>query len=174
MAKLLESSAARERIIYGVSSGTLDDKLAQAFEAGTPLVSKRIASLHWLQDNGFRTYGMICPSLPNRDYAQFASTQAEAIRADRCEHVWGEVINVRGQSMTRTASALRQHGYAWEASELERVSTDKEAWEAYARETFNAHAELYHGTNKLRFLQYVTKASLPWWSERADIGAICL
>ena len=65
----------KERIIYGVSTGTLDDNLAQAFEQGCPLVSKRIQSLHWLQDNGFRTFGMICPSLPFEDgweYGVFA------------------------------------------------------------------------------------------------------
>src|SRR5947208_2637146 len=52
------------RMIFGVSTGTFDDRLAAAFEEGTPLVSKRINSLHVLQDNGFRTYAMVCPSLP--------------------------------------------------------------------------------------------------------------
>src|SRR4051812_36658543 len=51
-------STHRDRMIYGVSTGTLDDDLARVFEKGTPLVSKRIQSLHWLQDNGFRTFGM--------------------------------------------------------------------------------------------------------------------
>jgi DNA repair photolyase len=52
----------KHRMIYGVSTGTLDDRLAASIEDGTPLVSKRIASLHWLQNHGYRTFGMICPS----------------------------------------------------------------------------------------------------------------
>jgi DNA repair photolyase len=48
----------RHRFILGVSSGTPDDNVARVLEAGTPLVSKRVESLHWL------------------------------IRADSCEHVW--------------------------------------------------------------------------------------
>jgi len=52
----------RDRIIFGLSTGTLDDKLARSFEQGTALVSQRLKILHWLQDNGFRTFGMICES----------------------------------------------------------------------------------------------------------------
>lgn len=87
----------RDRVIYGVSTGTLNDDLAKCFEQGTSLVSKRIESLHWLQDNGFRTFGMICPSLPHTHadaYLSFSKAAAEAIRVEKCEHVWAEVMNV--------------------------------------------------------------------------------
>ena len=168
----------KDRVIYGVSTGTLDDALALAFEEGTPKVSKRIQSLHWLQDKGFRTFGMICPSLPlttAADYPAFARNCAEALRAEKCEHVWAEVINVRGESMLRTCAALRKAGFNDEADRLERVSGDKEAWEDYARRTFEAHAEVYQGEpGKLRFLQYVNKASRPYWEARVGDGAILL
>jgi hypothetical protein len=177
----------RARVIFGVSTGTLDDKLATAFEAGTPLVSKRIQSLHWLQDNGFRTFGMICPSLPQavgRDsvepYLNFAREMATAIRADRCEHVWAEVMNVRGESFTRTHAALMAAGYTEEAGNLFSAMQQKGEWEDYARATFEAHAGVYarqlgaDGTPKLRFLQYVTAASKTWWKEQEPRGAILL
>lgn len=166
----------RDRMIYGVSTGTLDDMLAAAFEQGTALVSKRIQSLHKLQDQGFRTFGMICPSLPFstiEGYAYFAQKIAEAIRADRCEHVWAEVMNVRGESMRRTVKCLREAGYDREASELFRVSTSPDAWEDYARNTFRAHAN-YIPKGKLRFLQYVSKANLPWWQTAQAEGAVLL
>lgn len=172
--------SARTRVIYGVSTGTLDDKLAAAQEVDCPLVSKRLASLHWLQDNGFRTYGMICPSLPQVDYARFSADMAAALRADKCEHVWGEVINARGESFTRTHKALMEAGFYREAHDLEIVSTDKDCWEKYARDTFNAHADIYagqlgaDGKPKLRFLQYVTAASKPWWQGQEKKGAILL
>ena len=163
------------RVIYGVSTGTLDDNLARAFEAGTPLVSKRLHSLHVLQDRGYRTFGMICPSLPlpSGDYEGFARTMFDAIRGDRCEHVWGEIINVRGESMVRTINSLQAGGFDAEAAALARVSSDKAVWEEYARATFEAHAPLY-APGKLRFLQYVTAASKPWWASQQHRGAVLL
>ena len=92
----------RQRLFFGLSSGTLDDSLARSFEAGTPLVSKRLEALRWLQDEGFRTFAMLCPSLPQRDYPQFARDMAAAIRWERCEHIWAEVLNARGESFQRT------------------------------------------------------------------------
>ncbi len=170
-----------QRIIYAVSTGTLDDQLAKAFEAGTPLVSKRIASLHQLQDRGLRTYGMICPSLPHRDYTAFAAEAWAAIRADKCEHVWTEVINVRGDSMIRTCAALRAAGYEWEARQLEHAAADKDHWEAYARATFEGHVladkacmPFDKRPAKLRQLQYITAASKAWWTARQADGAILL
>jgi DNA repair photolyase len=171
----------QRRVIYGVSTGTLDDRLASAFEHGTPLVSKRLASLHWLQDNGFRTFAMVCPSLPQNDYDKFAREMANALRYEKCEHVWAEVLNARGESFSRTLSALSKADFHWEEYEFAHVSRDKEAWEEYARRTFTVHAEVCSqfdvppsGGPKLRFLQYVTTATRPWWSARQNQGAIML
>jgi len=164
------------RMIYGVSTGTLDDRLSAAFEGGTPLVSRRIQSLHQLQDQGLRTFGMICPSLPKADgrYADFADEMKNTIRADRCEHVWAEVINVRGESMSRTVEKLRLAGYHDHADSLYRAASDKAYWESYARATFLAHVQAGYRPNQLRYLQYVTKESRSWWEPRQTEGAIML
>lgn len=186
----------KERLIFGVSTGTLDDRVAAAFESGCALVSKRLASLHWLQDHGFRTFGMVCPSLPfPRDvtgrplgYLYFAWSMAMAIRASRCEHVWAEVINVRGESFRRTEAQLRAHGLNDYAADLHHVATDPEAWEGYSRETFVAHAQVYAtelggvpgppaaspSGPKLRFLQYVKASTREWWEGRRARGAVVL
>ena len=166
----------RERLIFGVSTGTLDDGLAKAFEDGTPLVSKRIQSLHWLQDNHFRTYGMICPSLPlggSDDYYKFAEESAAAIRADRCEHVWAEVINLRGESFTRTCAALDAGGFQRERERLHETSINRDEWESYARATFEGHAA-WLPKGKLRFLQYVTPSTRSWWERQKGRGAVVL
>lgn len=179
-----QGTRAKERVIYGVSTGTLDDDLARSFEQGTPKPSKRIESLHWLQDNGFRTYGMLCPSLPlpSKDYHAMAADMANAIRSHKCEAVWTEVINVRGESMTRTCAGLRAGGYDAHADALEKVSTDKAAWEQYARHTFDGHAKAYDGDKatdhiggpKLRTLHYVTVASKKFWTRQIPFGAVML
>lgn len=169
----------RSRLIFGVSTGTLDDAQAAAFEQGCPKVSKRLESLHWLQDNGFRTFGMICPSLPQQDYDQWALDMAQSIRADQCEHVWAEVMNPRGAAMPQTVKALHDAGYEWQAQQLDLVSKDKVAWENYARQTFLAHVPNYSnalgpGISRLRFLQYVTNSTRDWWSFHVQDGAVLL
>jgi DNA repair photolyase len=171
---------ARERVIYGVSTGTLDDEIARAFEQGTPLVSSRIKSLHWLQERGYRTFGMVCPSLPlvnAQEYMKFSHSIMDAIRVEKCEHVWAEVINVRGDSMTRTVGALRSAGFEQHAALLEHVSTDQTAWNSYNAATFHAHATELAARGqqgKLRFLTYVTKDTKPYWEECRAAGAVLL
>lgn len=168
---------ARDRIIYGVSTGTTDNKLAKSFEQGTPLVSKRIESLHWLQNNGFRTFGMICPSLPRPkgDYEEFSQEICEQIRINhpKMEHIWAEVINVRGDSLTATSAGLREGGFNEEAQALEAVSGDTAAWEEYNKATFLGHTKNIP-SNKLRYLTYVTPKTLPWWETQTKLGAVLL
>ena len=164
-----------QRIMFGFSTGTLDNQMAKAFESGTALVSKRLQSLHWLQDRGLRTFGMICPSLPQDDYDGFSREICAAINVDKCEHVWAEIINVRGASLNKTLESLRKAGFNSEADRLAAVSGPRSqaAWEDYSRRTFLAHTRNI-APEKLRFLQYVDKSSVAWWSEHCRIGAVPL
>lgn len=165
-----------QRLILGFSTGTLDDDLAAAIERGTGMVSKRIEALHELQDLGIRTFGMICPSLPygtQEEYDEFSRAMCDALRVDRCEHVWAEVINLRGNSLTATAAALRDAGYEAEADRLEAESGSKAAWEKYAHMTFEAHKK-HVPADKLRFLQYVKENTADCWSCMRQHGAVLL
>lgn len=162
-----------QRLIFGFSTGTLDDKIASAIETGTSLVSKRLESLHWLQDNKFRTFGMICPSLPQTDYDTFSRDICAAIRVEKCEDVWAEVINVRGSSLTRTANALRNKGFETEAKALEFSMENKKQWEDYSRATFEAHTKNIPA-DKLHFLQYVDARNIEWWTSKKKAGAVLL
>jgi DNA repair photolyase len=182
----------RRRVIFGVSTGTVDDAQGQIIEPDCPKVSRRLQSLHQLQDEGFRTFGMLCPSLPQRDYAEFADACFESIRATRCEHVWAEVINPRGPAMERTVRALQDGGYEWQAAELRKCAKDPTLWEDHARQTFLAHVARMSGMNydhpdnfkdtpapainatRLHFLQYVTKTTAAWWHAQRSNGAVCL
>jgi hypothetical protein len=161
----------------GFSTGTLDDDVAKAIEAGTARVSKRIESLHWLQDEGYRTFAMICPSLPpvDGDYQRFSREICEAIRVDRCEHGWAEVINLRGRSLVRTLGTLHIAGFEDEALALSAVmgAGNKRAWEHYSRATFLAHTKNVPA-GKLRFLQYVDESTVDWWARRRKGGAVLL
>jgi DNA repair photolyase len=173
----------RSRLVCGVSTGTFDDALAQALETGTPLVSKRIESLHKLQDAGIRTFAMVCPSMPMSsvtDYEAFAKLAAKLLRYDNCEHVWAEVMNVRGENFTRTIKSLEDAKLTKVAKLLSSVSGVKvtplarERWEEYARATFEAHAT-NDSTGMLRFLQYVDRdKDLPYWQAQEGNGAVIL
>ncbi len=163
----------QHRVIYGVSTGTQSDAVGKVIEPGTALVSKRLASLHELQKAGYRTFGMICPSLPVLDYLGFARDMWKAIGGAHCEQVFAECMNLRGASFSRTVGALRAAGMVAAADRLERVSRDKAAWEEYARETFLAHATCYDG-KQLRFLQYVTNDTAAWWEANRKNGAVPL
>lgn len=175
---IVTQEGVRSRMIFGVSTGTFDDGLAAAIEHGTPRVSKRIESLHVLQDSGFRTFAMICPSLPKDGspaYEEFANEAAALVRYARCEHVWAEVINLRGESFTRTIDALRVNGFGRMADQLHHVTHTAGAWEEYNRQTFLAHAKACAPwVGKLRFLTYVTDASRPWWQKHIARGAVLL
>jgi DNA repair photolyase len=163
------------RMIYGFSTGTLDDKLCDSFEKGTARVTKRLKSLYWLQDNGYRTFGMLCPILPQRNYEEYADRAAKAIRVEQCEHVWGEVINVRGDSLVATCKALEKEGFTEEMERLNGVCGpgSGEAWEQYARAAFEGLANRMP-PGKLRFLQYVKPETLDWWFPRKADGAVLL
>ena len=164
-----------QRLIFGFSTGTLDERICQAIELGTARVSQRIKALHWLQDHGFRTFGMLCPTLPQEDYATFSRSACEAIRVEKCEHVWAEVINVRGDSLTNTCDSLCAAGLHHEADQVMRVHgpNAKDAWEEYARQTFLAHTANIP-PDKLRFLQYLTPRSADWWAPKRQCGAVLL
>jgi hypothetical protein len=160
------------RVIYGFSTGTLDSSLAKIYEVRTGLVSKRLDALHWLQDNGYRTFGMVCPVLPQRDYDQFAAEVAEKIRVDQCEHVWAEVLNKRCDSLKATSLALRKAGRLEEAVRVEAVA-DRSAWENNARDVFLALSKVVP-PEKFRFLQYVTKDTRDWWEQKTGDGVVLL
>jgi len=164
----------KSRMIFGVSTGTLDDKLAKVLEAGTPLVSKRIKSLHKLQDNGFRTFGMICPSLPQVNFQKFSDDICAAIRVDKCEHVWAEPMNCRGANFAKTHAALTAAGFTKEATMLAAVSGKGKgkAWDDYAWATFQAHTKNVPAA-KLRFLHY-PKGQRKKWLPEVPKGAVLL
>ena len=172
------SKEQKRRVIFGLSTGTLNDDLARAIEPTCPSATKRCEALRWLQDNGFRTFAMLCPILP-QDMDRFVTKVNKLIRPELCEHVWAEVINLRGESMDKTVAGLKEAGLDQAAAELSAVSgpENKAAWEEYARKTFLALAKAIPSTGKepkLRFLQYVTKGSSDWWERQVPNGAVIL
>jgi len=146
-------------MMFGFSTGTINDKVAAAIERHVPSPSARLKALHWLQDKGFRTYGMLCPILPQKDAAAYkacAQEAMQAIRADRCEEIWAEAVNFRAgtkeptqdpddqhqrDSFEATHRALLNGGFKDEAALFRNVAEDPTAWEQYTRSLFEALVE---------------------------------
>jgi DNA repair photolyase len=174
-ASLGNAFGARRRVIYGMSIGTLDDELAAAYEARNTRVSIRLEALYHLQDAGLRTFAMVGPILPQEGYNEFAGDMADAIRVDQCEHVWAEMIRVRGKGISRTARALINVGFWNEAAHLASISGPgrDETREEHAMEAFENQTQ-FVPANKLRFLHYPSMKNLAWWRDRVDQGAVLL
>jgi DNA repair photolyase len=77
------------RLIYGVSTGTLDDTVARAIEPDTPKPSHRLKSQRQLQATGCRTFGMVCPSLPMAGpaYEEFSRDIMNELQVHQCASV---------------------------------------------------------------------------------------
>ncbi len=84
------------RFVIGLSIGTLDDAWASRVEIGTSSPTARVKALHRLQDAGVPTFGMLCPIFPDALAGEGVERLVAAIRPDRCETVWSEPYNDRG------------------------------------------------------------------------------
>jgi len=164
----------KHRVIYGLSTGTLDDVVAKAVEPDAPPPSKRLQALRDLQQSGHRTFAMLCPILP-QDLVGFTKAANQQINFSKCEGVWAEVLNRRGKSMNLTAEALEEAKLPDWANKLHLVygKNSTPQWEAYARSAFAALTAIIP-SEKLHFLQYVTSKSLAWWHPQIPFGAIPL
>jgi len=164
----------KKRMIYGFSTGTLEDDVTRSFEIGTSSVSGRLKALKKLQDDGYRTFGMLCPILPQSDYAAFAKKVAKEIDIEACEEVWAEALNARGDAMRDTSAALRRKNFNAQADLMDKVSGDNMAWENYAEQTFLALTKVIPA-KKLHFLQYVDNAkNYAAWEKHQAKGAVLL
>jgi DNA repair photolyase len=179
---------AKARIIFGLSAGTLDDAIARAIEPDAPSPTQRLEALRNLQDAGFRTFGMVCPILPQADPDAYAKQVMKRIRPARCEHIWAEPVNARTKRQTGrqkedsfqdTLRALRRavkegHPDREIADRFEKVISDKAAWGQYCRETFEAFAKVAP-PEKLRWMQYPkTDKEIRWWLGQRKRGALVL
>jgi DNA repair photolyase len=85
----------KNRVIVGLSTGTLDAEWAGRVEKGTSNPRARLRALRSLQDAGIPTYGMLCPVFPDVLINGQLDELIDEIRPERCEHVWAEPFNDR-------------------------------------------------------------------------------
>ena len=166
----------KDRIVYGLSTGTFRDEISACIEGNTSSIRERIEMVKVLQESGYRTYGMLCPILPSE--MPYLDKLVDAIEPGKCEHIWAEAINLRGKSLVRTRDKLKSCGLDGDAHSLEQVMGNKENWRNYSKELFlNVRAELEKrgASDKLRYLQYVTGEPKEFTQFfESESGALCL
>jgi DNA repair photolyase len=163
----------KDRVMYSLSTGTISEDISKAIEGNASLISARVKALHWLQDNGYRTYGMICPVIPSE--VKGVSKLLDQVRPQLCEYVWAEAINVRGKSLINTYNKLKVSGLENDADELKRVMESKLNWNTYSVTLFKNFQEEMHNRgllDKLRFLQYMNPEIEKHFRDQP--GAVCL
>lgn len=104
----------RDRVVVGLSIGSLDPDWTRRVERGTPMPKARLAALHALQDAGVPTFGMMCPVFPDAltDNGEHFEALLDATRPDRCETVWAEPYNDR-DNWSRVRAGYDPSSNAW-------------------------------------------------------------
>jgi DNA repair photolyase len=153
-----ELQAYRDRIVYGLSTGTTLSVISQAVEERASDITERVRALHWLQNNGFRTFGMICPVIPSE--VDNVMQLLEQVRPELCAGVWVEPLNIRGKSLVNTFNKLVAAGLEDHAVELQRVMGNKRALIEYSKRLFlGFQSEMQHRglIDKMHYLHYRSK-----------------
>lgn len=166
-------SSYKNRITYSLSTGTSIEEISETIEKNASTIKERVKTLHWLQDNNYRTYGMICPVLPSE--TKYAKELLDQVRPSICEDVWVEPINVRGKSINNTFNKLKNAGLEEHAEELKKVIGDKDKWIEYSKKLFLAFKSEMRQRNqleKLHYLQYVSKKDREFFKNQDE--AVCL
>lgn len=145
-----------DRIVVGLSIGTLDDEWAKRMEVGTSPPSARVRAHHRLQDAGVPTFGMLCPMFPEVLEGDHLERLVEAIRPHLCEEVWAEPYNNRvNWEQVRAAYEPGTAEYEWMTDVFEQGNVA--AWSKYATELYVrilVIAKRGGWTHKLKYLLY--------------------
>lgn len=162
LAKALEDY--KERVIYGISTGTTRKDISRILEERAAPIEERVKAIHWLQDNNYRTFGMICPVGVYESDEESVKKLLDNVRPEHkcCEAVWVEPINARAGNFKAIVSKFTENGLNTEVELMEQTREDKDrsAWFEYSKSLFNNFkAEMMRRgvLDKLNFLQYYHK-----------------
>lgn len=155
-----------DRVVVGLSIGSLDDDWAAKMEPGTSSPTARVRALRALQDAGVPVFGMFCPVFPNVAHdADHLGRLLNAVRPELCESIWVEPANNRSSAdAEREVYPPGSEWRAWydkvypPANEKGRKKPgDSMTWSVYATVLYNhvrAHARAHGWLDRLGYLLY--------------------
>lgn len=117
------------RLLFGMSLPTLDDKLARVYEPGAPAPSLRLRTLHRAKAAGIPVYVAMAPTYPECTPSDLAAT-LKAVKELNPVTIFHEPINLRADNAGRIAVHAAQCGVSLNTSVFE----TKTSWRSYAVE----------------------------------------
>lgn len=151
----------RDRVLVGLSLTATPDKedIMLAVEPNASPISERMAALELAYKIKLRTYGMLCPLLPNvADSPEQIDRLVGFGKKIGAEEVFAEAVNARGSGLRLTEDSLIAAGFAAEAKAIHSIRK-RENWSAYAVSLIKRLQTAMHNhgmTKCLRYLQYPT------------------
>lgn len=119
-----------DRLLFGMSLPTLNNRLAKIYEPTAPGPSARLKTLQGACDAGLSVYVAVAPTYPECDEADVRKTLLAVKELDPVT-IFHEPINIRAENVERIEKHARKLGLKMNTE----VFATPEAWRAYAIES---------------------------------------
>lgn len=127
------------RLLFGMSLPTLNNKLAKIYEPKAPAPSQRLATLRAAKEAGLNVFVAVAPVYPECDDADMRAT-LEAVKELDPVTIFMEPINIRADNVARIEEHARSLGVTLNTE----VFKTPQTWAKYAMDQmvgFEAHAK---------------------------------
>jgi len=115
------------RLLFGMSIPSMDDKLVRLYEPKAPAATRRIETLKRAKDEGIPTYLAVAPTFPEEQKAEFTKFITVIKDLDPVT-IFHEPVNIRGKNVTLMEDAFEMEGAAFHSDVFE----DRKKWSCYA------------------------------------------
>jgi len=126
-----------DRLVFGMSLPTLNDKWAKVYEPKAPGVKARLDTLEAAKAAGLHVYVAMAPTYPECDEADLRATLTAIKELDPIT-VFHEPINIRAENVARIAAHANKLGVKVNTA----VFATREAWREYALDSLNLVQQL--------------------------------
>ena len=125
------------RLLFGMSIPTLDDRLSRLYEPKAPAPSKRLETLRLAAAKGIPVYAAVAPTYPEQGEAELAAVLGE-IGGLNPVTIFHEPINIRAENVERMRNEAEAVGLPFRGDVFE--NTDR--WAKYAVEQLRIAEDL--------------------------------
>jgi len=115
------------RLMFGMSLPTLDDKLSQIYEPGAPGPIAKLKTLQAAKEAGLHLYVAVAPTLPDEGHTELKSLLKTVAQLEPLT-IFHEPINLRAENVARIQSKARELGRSIRGEVFETRSR----WREYA------------------------------------------
>lgn len=119
-----------DRLLFGMSLPTLNDRLARIYEPNAPSSTQRLATLRLAQDRGLNVFVAVAPTYAECDEADLRATLT-AVKQLNPFTVYHEPINVRAENIARIAEHAQAAGEVLNTA----VFANPNTWRVYAMDS---------------------------------------